>query len=480
MSADESKPVIDEYGNIHYLDIGKELARGGQGVVYRTLDVDLAVKQPLDANGDLNQNIGKKELNKIFQTIRGLEFPQEIPLSLPLAILRDEPGYVMKLLNGMSPFYDEFSLNGEQRIAMKKDGLPQWLGDMRDEKFAQDLAYYAKTGATCRRLYALFKCAAILARLHNAGLVYGDVSPSNVFIGKNIPSECWLIDADNLRTERLAGGSTVSTPGLGAPEIIQGKDSSRPRTDCWAFAVMGFQMLALCHPFIGKKVLEPEEDCGWDAEPSSPDIPADLDEQAYAGYLPYIDDENDDSNEFQGGLPRQLVLTPQLRRLFQETFGAGRLQPHRRPAMIFWALELARAFDNSILCPNCRMSYYFMADTAVCPYCQNPLPSFAIAKTPHGSKILSAQLAEKSQDSSQTDKTAATNGDGSSSFTIFLPHRLFHTFSLRNADSTEYEAFVDLRNKTVIPPRGAKPFPSDLTFEFVVPEAPDRPRGIAS
>jgi len=41
-----AKPLVDEYGNIHYPS--EELARGGQGVVFRTTDADLAIKQPLD------------------------------------------------------------------------------------------------------------------------------------------------------------------------------------------------------------------------------------------------------------------------------------------------------------------------------------------------------------------------------------------------------------------------------------------------
>lgn len=463
MSAGKPIYLVDEYGNVHYL--ADELARGGQGVVYRTSDDDLAIKQPLDANGQPDKNV---DLRKTFQKIRTLELPKGIPLSLPLAILRDEPGYVMRLLNGMRSF-SGFSLDGEQRIEKEKNELPQWLGGISDKRFAQDLAYYAETGSTCRRLYALFKCASILARLHNAGIVYGDISQNNVFISKNIPGECWLIDADNLRLEIPFGGRTVFTPHLGAPEIVQGKDSSRPRTDCWAFSVMAFQMLALCHPFIGKKVLEPNNNCGWDSETPPEDIPVDLDEQAYAGYFPYIDDEEDDSNEFQGGLPRQLVLTQPLCRLFQETFGAGRLQPHRRPSMTFWAVELAKAFDNSVLCPNCRMSYYFMADTAMCPYCQTLRPGLVIAKTPHWSKILTAQVAMLTGN----NQNGATMGDTDemTSFVIDLPHRLFNAFSLTSADLTAYSALIDLKNKTVTPPRGAKPLPSDLAFEFVIPEA---------
>ena len=48
------KVLVDEYGNFH--QITDELARGGQGVVYRTKDADLAVKQPLDASGQPDKN----------------------------------------------------------------------------------------------------------------------------------------------------------------------------------------------------------------------------------------------------------------------------------------------------------------------------------------------------------------------------------------------------------------------------------------
>ena len=434
---DNSKQLVDEYGNIHYPDT--ELARGGQGVVYRTRDPDLAIKQPLGANGEPDKNAN---LRAAFQRVRTLPLPKHIPVSLPLAILRNEPGYVMKLLNGMTSF-GAFSLNGEKRAELEKEPLPTWLSGIPDKKTAQDLAHYAQTGSTRRRLYALYKCAAILARLHNAGLVYGDISLNNCFIGKDIPCDCWLIDADNLRLELPSGGNTVYTPHLGAPEIVQGCDSARPRTDCWAFAVMAFQMLTLNHPFIGKKVLESDDDGGWDVDPPADGVPADLDEQAYAGYLPFIDDEDDDSNALpNGGLPRRLVLTSQLQRLFQETFGVGRTQPHRRPAMAFWALELARAFDASVVCPSCQMSYFADAFEK-CPYCDTPRPIFAVAKT------------------NRWQMCILEEGEH------LLPHRLFNAFSFENGDNTECEAQVDLKTKIFKPVRGTKPFPPELTFEFM-------------
>ncbi|MCZ7817495.1 protein kinase domain-containing protein [Pseudomonas aeruginosa] len=434
------KPLVDEYDNVHQM--ADELARGGQGVVYRTKDADLAVKQPLDAAGQPDKNANLRER---FQHVRLLPIPRRIPVSLPLAILRDEPGYVMRLLNGMKPFAS-FDLDGrsKKKLEDQSQALPQWLTKIPDKDLALRLLHYAQTGSTRRRSLALAKCAAILTRLHSAGLVYGDISTNNAFIGEDDTTDVWLIDADNMRLELPSGGVSVYTPGYGAPEVVQGRDQSRPRTDCWAFAVMTFKLLALCHPFIGKKVLEPEdEEDGWDADPTPNGTATNLDEQAFAGFLPFVDDEDDDSNEGVGGLPRVLVATKGLRRLFQETFGAGRKLPHRRPAMAFWTLELARAADQSLDCLECGMSH-FVDEYAQCPYCGAARPAFIRAKTPRWEILIPGGATE-----------------------FRLPQRLFHPFSFEYFDNTAYEAMLNFAAKTAVPVRGTLPFPDNLTFEFV-------------
>ncbi len=433
-----AKTLVDEYNNIHYL--AEELARGGQGVVFRTTDADLAIKQPLDASGNPDKNVNLRDR---FRNIRLLPLPPGIKISLPLAILRDEPGYVMRLLNEMRPF-NVFDLDGKTKKRLEGTSLPQWLEGVPDKDMALQLLHYADTGSTRCRLSALAKCASILARLHSAGLVYGDISGNNAFVGNGASGEVWLIDADNLRLERVTGGASVFTPGYGAPEVVQGKDASRPYSDCWAFAVMAFKILSLSHPFIGKKVLQPEtDDTGWDADPVEEAAPIDLDEQAYAGYFPFVDDEDDDSNQAMGGLPRGLILTSQLRLLFQETLGAGRTQPHRRPAMAFWAWELARAFDLSLNCPECKMSYF--ADAHIkCPYCHTIRPIFARIKTSRWELYTASNTTE-----------------------ISLPHRLFHPFSPELSNNTEYEAVLDWQKRTAQPVRGTKPFPPGLSIEFV-------------
>ena len=52
------------------------------------------------------------------------------PRFLPLAILRDEPGYVMRLLNDMKPFA-VFDLDGrsKKKLEDEKQALPQMAGE---------------------------------------------------------------------------------------------------------------------------------------------------------------------------------------------------------------------------------------------------------------------------------------------------------------------------------------------------------------
>jgi hypothetical protein len=202
-------------------------------------------------------------------------------------------------------------------------------------------------------------------------------------------------------------------------------------------------MLALVHPFIGRRVLDPDDDeGGWDAEPTADGTPEDLDEQAYAGFLPFVDDEDDDSNEATSGLPRQLVATPQINRLFQEAFGVGRIKPWRRPLLALWAYTLAEAYDQSLICPSCNMSYYRKNDS--CPYCGAQQPAHIVAKT---ERWAIAVLGDKAE--------------------FCLPHRMFHPFSLRHGDDTEYEAAIDWTAKTVAAVRGTDRLPESLTFEFI-------------
>ena len=365
----EPSRFVDEYFNVH--ERGAELGRGGQGVVFRTKDPDVAVKLALDGNG---RPVTHADYVEKLRRVRGLPVPAGLHLAAPLAVLQETAGYAMRLLNDMVPFA-EFWPDPSRRAATTAE-RPGWLSSL-PEDVAFALVWYRDSGGLHRRLLALYGCASILARLHGAGLVYGDVSPSNVFVSKDPRSrEVWLIDADNLRYETPSGGRGVYTQGFGAPELVSGRDGARQRTDCHAFAVLAFWTLTLLHPFIGELV-----EAGGDGDWGDDDGAAkDLDDQAFAGHLPWIADEDDDRNHKDNGL-LGLVLTDELMALFQATFSPGRTRPWKRPSMFRWPAALARAADQTVTCPGCRMSHAFdFAEASQrCPFCKGPPATTLVA-----------------------------------------------------------------------------------------------------
>lgn len=411
----EAALFVDEYFNVH--ERGTELGRGGQGVVFRTKDPDVAVKLALDGNG---QPVTHDKYVEKLRRVRALPVPTGLHLSAPMAILKETAGYAMRLLNDMVPFAD-FWPDPCRRTGGSVD-IPNWLSPMPRE-LALNFLSYRDTGGLHRRLMALYKCSIVLARLHGAGLVYGDVSPANAFISRDHSSrEVWLIDADNLRYETPGKGHGVFTPRFGAPELVQGIDGGRPRTDCHAFAVLAFSMLTALHPFIGSYVEEGGEGDWADDDAAS----ADLDERAYAGLIPWILDEDDDCNRKDNGLLEH-VLTVELMRLFQETFGPGRTKPWMRPSMFHWPPALCRAADEVITCPGCKMGYYldFGDEDQLCPFCDDVRPRTLVVTAYNW-------IDRRSASEAPAWRFARVWSPGQRN--PVLPHRVLYPFSVINGD----------------------------------------------
>ena len=409
------KTLVDMDGN--EFRVMKKLGEGGQGIVYETDDPSLAIKQPL-RNGQIDQS---RDFNRLFENIRCLPIPRHLHVTSPIAILQSEPGFVMRLMSGRMP-----------------------LG-MYD---VNDYGEYGKTGGTKIRLQILASVAVTLSRLHVAGLVYGDISPNNIYVDKDDPKSTWLIDPDNLRFELGRGGSVMYTPGYGAPEIVRGEDGSRPTSDVWAFAVLAFRLLTMIEPFVGRQVLEDVTEDSWDTP--SGWMSGCPEARAYAGLLPFVDDPADDANRAEQvdgrplGLPRAWVLTPRLRGLFEKTFCAGRLAPWKRPSMIAFAKAMQEAADISIVCRSCGRSFYH-GQFEACPWCDEKLPHYCVASFATGGKMV-------------------LQGAGNGRYE--LPRRLFGPFYPEVHDSPEYEVQVDLGGEVCLPVRGTRPFPQGLTFDF--------------
>lgn len=342
----------DVFGYMHLTT--SEIARGGQGAVFKTQNPNIAVKLELNKEGtgfntDINQN-------DKFNYIRLLPIPKEVNITLPQAVLKNQVGYVMTLLDDMASFESIFDYSFDR----KKQYLNAWLNDFAESApdFVDVMGQYISSGGRRKRLFAYLRVAAMLSFLHTSGLVYCDFSAKNAFVSsENDKCLVWLIDADNLNYQEKTLGGGYYTPGYGAPEVMKGRGCTF-YSDAYAFAISLFWQLTGTHPFKGALL-----DGGIDD-----DFVDDAEEKANAGELPWILDKDDDSNNISTQIPSDLVIGGRLLKLFDRTFcKEGKEKRHTRPTLIEWGTSLAQEFDSSIKCKHCEMEY--SSEFKICPWC---------------------------------------------------------------------------------------------------------------
>ena len=324
--------VIDENGTVHNLT--ECLGEGGQGQVWLTQGERRVVKVfPKQTNRD--------KLKNQLAFVRRLDL-REMHVARSLALLKaPQVGYVAEFLSGMVPI---------RALIRPAAGtkLSEW---------------YITTGSIRRRLRLLAHAGEALASLHARGLVYADVSPANVFVSAPMDAlEAWLIDLDNLRYEGEVG-SAIYTPGYGAPEIVRGQMFATAMSDAWSFAILTFQTLTLTHPFVGDWV--------HDGEPE-------VEEEAFAGRVPWIEHATDTRNRARTGLPRSWIFAGKLLDLARDTFENGINKPEARPPVSKWVERLHLAADQTLRCGKCRGTY--LANAKACVFCGAAKTQFATVR----------------------------------------------------------------------------------------------------
>lgn len=331
-----------------------EIARGGQGAVFRTQNPNIAIKIELNSSGtEFSKDI---EQNKKLDEIRLLPIPKKTNLTLPQATLKDYAGYAMTLLDDMASFEKVFDYSFD----MKSEYTNSWLDELKDSapEFVDVIAQYLQSGGRRRRLDAYLQVACILSTLHANGLVYCDFSSKNAFVstveGNNT---VWLIDADNLDYQEKTRYSGYYTPGYGAPEVIKGKGCTF-YSDSYAYAVSLFWQLSGTHPFKGALV-----EAGFDD-----DFMDDAEEKANSGEFPWIMDTEDRSNYIDAKIQQDLIISNRLAKYFDRTFCAeGKEKRQTRPTMFEWSYALVKELDLSVKCKHCGMDYD--ESNIVCPWC---------------------------------------------------------------------------------------------------------------
>jgi eukaryotic-like serine/threonine-protein kinase len=329
-----SKVVKDVMGGSYELLLPK-LGRGGQGTVYAVKGGRYAVKI-LRASSDAKRG----KLRRVLNFVKLLPI-EDLHLAKPISILAPpQTGYVMEFLSGMVPIK-----------SLMKPGA--------DENSVCD--WYNASGGLRRRLQLLGRSARLLGQMHLRGLVYSDPSPDNIFVSDSPDhGEVWFIDTDNIQYVSSPGKSFY-TPGYGAPELVSGKSAVNSYSDSYAFSIVAFQVLSLAHPFIGSEL-----DQG----------PPEMEEKAFAGELPWIESEEDSSNSARDlGIPRDLVLSPRIRKAFNEAFDQGKTDFRKRPSLHQWAKIFFSAAEATLKCPGCSGTFYFNLKS--CPWCDHEKPNFA-------------------------------------------------------------------------------------------------------
>ncbi len=327
--------VIDERGT--RFTLGTRIGGGGQGEVFAAAEGGIAIKL-IRSGAGMDTDALRRRLERVRRMDLG-----DLPLARPETVLRPpQLGYTMPLMAGTRP-------------------LTTLIHPERDE--ASPARWFFESGGLRGRLRVLAALGRVLHQLHSRGLVYGDLSPGNVLLSGDPREEfnLHLIDCDNLRSDAASDPTRIYTPGYAAPELLSGRVGADTLCDLHAFAVVAHECLTGLHPFVGDAVAagEPEAE-----------------ERAYAGELPWIEDQADCSNACTRGVPRDRVLSASTRELFEKAFGPGRTNPAARPRLVEWVSVLDQAADMTLHCsaPSCSATYFVQKENPACPWCGHHLP----------------------------------------------------------------------------------------------------------
>lgn len=219
--------------------------------------------------------------------------------------------------------------------------------------------------------------ATVLAALHSRGHVVGDLNQKNILVKGN--ALVTLVDTDSFQIRDRYDHCFrcgVGVPDYTPPELqgqALGTIDRQPYHDCFGLSVLLFQLLMEgYHPFTGR--------------PLTPAL-REIDQLSLhcmqQGWFPY---SNNRAVQPPPAAPPFTWLTPEIRRLFLQSFLVGYREPLRRPTAATWATALARAEAMLIQCARCP-NHWYGNHLDECPLCQRapvvvPVPASRPARRP--------------------------------------------------------------------------------------------------
>ncbi|EKE68951.1 helix-hairpin-helix domain-containing protein [Oceanibaculum indicum] len=291
----------------------------------------------------------------------------------------DSPGQVAKLYHRLAPERAEKLAALLRHPARSLEGVAWPSSALRDEagqtigflmprvEGAQPLTVLANArlrlahapGFTWYHLHvAARRLAGLVGRLHDSGIVIGDLKPENLLIDAR--ARLSLIDADSVQFS-LAGQvhrCAVGAEGFVPPELVGQDLAAIDRSqshDRFALGVLIHMLLLGHHPFAGI----------W----QGPDDPPALDGLVQAGHYPGLAISPQRPGPF-AMTPN--ALHPALRGLVRRCFVDGHRRPEARPSPAEWVAALDEALGDLVLCaddPVHVMGHFRAASAGPCPWC---------------------------------------------------------------------------------------------------------------
>ncbi len=205
-------------------------------------------------------------------------------------------------------------------------------------------------------------CKAI-ARLHKRGLVYLDISYTNILFLPN--GSVKIIDTDNVVPNQQVSG-ILGTMHFIAPELLRGQRlyPARAQED-FALAVFLFLLVVSQHPYIGAKELTSEY--------------AVMDKEALVKLMKdpvYLFDPNNNTNrpvpgEHDAALTYYPMLPEKVKELFRESLCDGIAHPSKRASAVHYMRVFQEMYLNTLEC-TCGAQLYFKEEESkqLCWHCQ--------------------------------------------------------------------------------------------------------------
>jgi DNA-binding helix-hairpin-helix protein with protein kinase domain len=310
--------------NEHYI-ISRELGRGGEGIVYELHShPNLVLKR-------YSETIPAEKIAKLRQMVSMRTETIEAYAAWPIDIVRDQSGFicgfVMRKLFGYVPLHMIFS--------------PMDRKKMFPDKGYNFLVHVSRNLATA------------FHKLHEAGLVVGDINEGNILISSS--GLVAFIDCDSFQVK---DGNNyfyceVGVPRYTPPELLDAgtfQDIVRTaNTDSFSMAVLIFQLLFLGrHPFAGRHKSA-----------------ADIDEETAIRQKQFAYSLYNKKKKLSPPKDSFPItnLSDEVVALFHQAF-----EQNERPLPAAWIPALDHQLQNMVTCAVSRLHSY-PSKLAECPWC---------------------------------------------------------------------------------------------------------------